>query len=47
MELFEKLKRDECIIGKEPDMSQIPEDYFETLSEEQTKDGPCTWEHFR
>lgn len=23
MELFEKLKKDECIIGKEPDMSQL------------------------
>jgi hypothetical protein len=45
--LIEKLKKDECIIGKEPDMSQIEDGFFETLFEEQTKDGPCTWEHFR
>ena len=28
-------------------MSQIEDGFFETLFEEQTKDGPCTWEHFR
>ena len=47
LELLEKLKEDECIIGKEPDMNQIEEGFFETLFEEQTKDGPCKWIHFR
>lgn len=29
LELLEKLKEDECIIGKEPDMSQIEDGFFD------------------
>ena len=47
LEIVEKLKKDECIIGKVPAEAQIEENYFEQFFAAETENGPVTWEHFR
>ena len=47
LNIVERLAKDECIIGKVPNVAAMDADFYENLFEAETKDGPVDWEKFR